>query len=206
MAAAVSRASAGAILSSYSIGLKLRALRAAKRLTLSRLAVESGFSSALLSKLETDRMIPTLPTLSRLCAIYGVGLSYFFSDPTRHSVAITRKAHMCERTRGDQTANRTHLHAPTDRNRIFASTLDLPPGVPSTVSESGSKIETVAYVLDGQLRLTIGGSDDLLDAGDCVVLDTEETVIWCAVGKSPCRVLCVSARTRLEKTIDKPSQ
>ena len=44
----------------YSIGLKLRALRTQKRLTLARLAAETGLSTALLSKLETDRMIPTL--------------------------------------------------------------------------------------------------------------------------------------------------
>jgi transcriptional regulator with XRE-family HTH domain len=38
----------------YCIGLKLRSLRTGKRLTLSRLAAETGLSTALLSKLETD--------------------------------------------------------------------------------------------------------------------------------------------------------
>ena len=50
----------------YCIGLKLRSLRTQKRLTLSRLAAETGLSTALLSKLETDRMIPTLPTLATI--------------------------------------------------------------------------------------------------------------------------------------------
>ena len=45
----------------YCIGTKLRSLRTRKRLTLSRLAVETGLSTALLSKLETDRMIPPSP-------------------------------------------------------------------------------------------------------------------------------------------------
>jgi len=45
----------------YCLGVKLRALRTKKRLTLSRLATETGLSTALLSKLETDRMIPTHP-------------------------------------------------------------------------------------------------------------------------------------------------
>jgi DNA-binding transcriptional regulator YiaG len=43
----------------YCIGMKLRSLRTQKRLTLSRLAAETGLSTALLSKLETDRMVPT---------------------------------------------------------------------------------------------------------------------------------------------------
>ena len=55
----------------YSIGAKLRTLRVAKGLTLTRLAAEIGLSTALLSKLETDRMLPTLATLWRICQVYG---------------------------------------------------------------------------------------------------------------------------------------
>src|SRR5665213_1966378 len=78
----------------YSIGLKLRSLRTKKHMTLSRLATETGLSTALLSKLETDRMIPTLPTLATIARVYGVGLSYFFTEPARHTLSITRKAHL----------------------------------------------------------------------------------------------------------------
>src|SRR3954454_7114830 len=78
----------------YCIGMKLRALRTQKRLTLSRLAAETGLSTALLSKLETDRMIPTLPTLATICRGYGVGMSHFFFEPDRHVLSITRKAHL----------------------------------------------------------------------------------------------------------------
>src|ERR1700736_6584291 len=88
----------------YCIGMKLRALRIGKRLTLSRLAAETGLSTALLSKLETDRMIPTLPTLATICRVYGVGLSQFFTDPHRHSLSITRKAHLEGIARGQDPA------------------------------------------------------------------------------------------------------
>jgi transcriptional regulator with XRE-family HTH domain len=84
----------------YLIGLKLRALRTQKRLTLARLAAETGLSTALLSKLETDRMIPTLPTLATISRVYGVGMSHFFREPTRHSLSITRKAHLLGYERG----------------------------------------------------------------------------------------------------------
>src|SRR5215469_4563574 len=86
----------------YCIGTKLRSLRAQKRLTLSRLSAETGLSTALLSKLETDRMIPTLPTLSTISRVYGVGLGYFFSEPSRHTLSITRKAHLHGATRGPE--------------------------------------------------------------------------------------------------------
>lgn len=75
----------------YSIALKLRSLRSEKRLTLSRLATETRLSTALLSKLETGNMVPTLATLEKLCRVYGIGLGYFFCEPKQHSLSITRK-------------------------------------------------------------------------------------------------------------------
>ena len=176
----------------YSIGLKLKTLRAEKRLTLTRLAGETGLSTALLSKLETDHMIPTLPTLARLCKVYGVGLGYFFSDSAHHSLAITRQAHISEHGRRHEPVTITHLHAPTAQSRMIARVLDLPPGVLSAVSESGARTELFAQVLEGCLQLATAGQTEVLETGDCAVLDTEEPVVWSAIGNSACRVLSVS--------------
>ena len=66
----------------YCIGQKLRSLRTQKRLTLSRLAAETGLSTALLSKLETDRMIPTLQPGVRgghELLFRGTGAAYAFN-------------------------------------------------------------------------------------------------------------------------------
>src|ERR1035441_120510 len=94
----------------YCIGLKLRSLRTQKRLTLSRLASETGLSTALLSKLETDRMVPTLPTLATICRVYGVGMSYFFSEPAKHTLSITRKVHLAGNSRGLESVKITPLN------------------------------------------------------------------------------------------------
>src|SRR5580658_7399440 len=95
----------------YCIGMKLRTLRTQKRLTLSRLAAETGLSTALLSKLETDRMIPTLPTLATISRVYGVGMSYFFKEPSRHTLSITRKAQLLGQDRGTEQMRKTPLNA-----------------------------------------------------------------------------------------------
>jgi len=98
----------------YCIGLKLRALRTQRRMTLARLAAETGLSTALLSKLETDRMIPTLPTLATISRVYGVGMSYFFREPGRHTLSITRKAHLEGNERGREGARVMPLNAPEE--------------------------------------------------------------------------------------------
>src|SRR5215469_5625682 len=133
----------------YCIGMKLRALRTQKRLTLSRLASETGLSTALLSKLETDRMIPTLPTLATICRVYGVGLSYFFSEPTRHTLSITRKAHFQGNARGPDLVKITPLNA-AEGAPLKAQMIEFPPGGTSIAMNVTREAQGVVYVLEGK--------------------------------------------------------
>jgi transcriptional regulator with XRE-family HTH domain len=177
----------------YSIGLKLRTLRVAKHLTLARLSLETGYCTALLSKLETDRMVPTLHTLERICRVYGIGLGHFFCEPQQHSLAITRKANFAG-GREHNAAKSTPLHVPTADGTLVSKILDLPPGVASTVGECGSRKELTAYVLEGTLHVSIAGAPEVLEQGDCIVVNTNQTLVWSADAGSPCRILSVSAK------------
>jgi transcriptional regulator with XRE-family HTH domain len=174
----------------YCIGLKLRSLRVQKRLTLSRLAAETGLSTALLSKLETDRMIPTLPTLATISRVYGVGMGHFFSEPTRHTLSITRKVHQQGSTRGPEPIKAISLNG--DVSRLNAQIVELQPGAPSTTLP-GNETVGVLYVLEGKLRLNAGGMDEVLESGDCACIDSEMPLAWSAADKNRCRVLAVFA-------------
>lgn len=175
----------------YCIGLKLRSLRTQKRLTLSRLAAETGLSTALLSKLETDRMIPTLPTLSTICRIYGVGLSYFFGEPSRHTLAITRKAHLQGTTRGAESVRVTPLNANTTGCHVSAQMIEFPPGGTSVAIDATHESNGLVYVLEGRLRLEAGGMHEILEAGDCACMESEMPLAWSSADKHRCRVLAV---------------
>jgi transcriptional regulator with XRE-family HTH domain len=176
----------------YSIGMKLRTLRMQKRLTLSRLAIETGLSTALLSKLETDRMVPTLPTLASICRVYGVGLSHFFSEPTRHTLSITRKAHLSGDGRSHDSVKHTPLHAPIADCRLQAEMIEFPQGGSSSVLEGGRSLSKLVYVLEGRLELEAGGIHEVLECGDCAYLESEMTIAWNATGTSRCRALVVA--------------
>jgi len=176
----------------YCIGMKLRTLRTQKRLTLSRLAAETGLSTALLSKLETDRMIPTLPTLATICRVYGVGLNYFFAEPARHTLSITRKTHLEGIGRSPETVKVTPLNLATESSQLSAQTIEFPPGSSSFASESGRPVSSLVYVLDGRLQLDAGGTREVLETGDCAYMESEMTLVWSAAGKHSCRVLSVT--------------
>src|SRR5450759_4227591 len=85
----------------YQIGPKLRALRLKKSIGLVELGKHTGLSPALLSKLERDKLYPTLPTLLRISMVFSVGLDYFFTDERkRHVVAVVLSLiHISEPTR-----------------------------------------------------------------------------------------------------------
>lgn len=177
----------------YSIGLKLRTLRSAKNLTLSRVATQSRLSTALLSKIENDRMIPTLHTLEKLCRVYGINLGHFFCEPQHHSVSITRKGYSAPR-RGDSAVRRTPLHISTAETHQLSQIIDIPAAVSSTIGEYGVVSEVTAYVIGGVLHVDVSGTREVLESGDSVVVTTDQPMVWSAE-KSACKVLAVFARS-----------
>lgn len=179
-------------LESYCIGMKLRALRTQKKLTLSRLAAETGLSTALLSKLETDRMIPTLPTLATICRVYGVGLSHFFSEPEQHTLSITRKAHLQAASRAAEGVKSIPLHAPKSSSGLIAAMVEVPAaGVDALWTRETRETCGLVYVIEGRLQLEAGSLHEVLEAGDCVFVESALPMVWSAAGKHRCHVLAV---------------
>jgi len=187
-----SKTQPGDPLAVYSIGLKLRTLRIAKSITLACLAAQTNLSTALLSKLETDRMVPTLHTLEKICSTYGINLGHFFCEPQHHSVAITRQAHTSGH-RGDQVSRPTPLHVPTADGHQLSQIIAIPAGASSSIGECGSVSELTAYVIEGTLLASVAGSHETLEPGDSLVVTTDQPMVWRAE-KSPCKVLVVFVR------------
>ena len=176
----------------YSIGMKLRTLRTQKHLTLSRLAAETGLSTALLSKLETDRMIPTLPTLANICRVYGVGLSYFFSDATKHTLAITRKAHLVGNGRGQEAVEADCSSCAECEAQLVARMMEYPPGAAGMMSEVGRSGAAWSMCSRGSCNWMPGGMHEVLETGDCAYVDSDMAMAWSAGGTERCRALVVT--------------
>src|SRR6476620_11856280 len=77
----------------YEIGAKVRVLRLRKKMGLVELGRHTGFSAALLSKIESSKLFPPLGTLLRLAMVFGVGLDHFFTDTIEKPArAVVRKS------------------------------------------------------------------------------------------------------------------
>jgi transcriptional regulator with XRE-family HTH domain len=146
--------------------MKLRSLRTQKRLTLARLAGETGLSTALLSKLETDRMVPTLATLATISRVYGVGLSHFFNEPKRHTLSITRKAHLHGQDRGAEQLKITPLNAVIEG--VPGATSEADGGEKASGKEHGSLVsaethKSAARLVAQMIEFPAGGTASTSD-------------------------------------------
>src|SRR5512146_1091400 len=79
------------VLGSYDLGRKLKQLRLKKKIGLIDLGKHTGLSPSMLSQLENGKLVPTLPTLTRIAMVFDVGLEHFFSDRSKQKLfAVVR--------------------------------------------------------------------------------------------------------------------
>jgi transcriptional regulator with XRE-family HTH domain len=182
-------------LARYSIGQKLRRLRLRKSMGLVELSSHTGLSPALLSKLERDRMHPTLPTLLRIAMVFSVGLEHFFNPDPAPVLEIVRKA--------------TRLRfpdAPGAKPNYFFESLDFPAGNrrlnaywaefaasdPDTVRTHQHDGVEVLFVLSGKVLLRVGEHQHVLAEGDSVYFDSSVPHSYSKQGKRPATAMVVT--------------
>ena len=140
-------------------------------------------------------MIPTLPTLATICRVYGVGMGYFFAEPAKHRLSITRKAHLQGNGRGLDSVKSVPLNAIGEGARLAARMIEFPPGGASAAAGSGCETCVLLYVLEGRIQLDAGGMHELLEVGDCAYIESEMALSWTNAGKNRCRLLEISPAT-----------
>jgi transcriptional regulator with XRE-family HTH domain len=181
----------------YAIADKLRTLRLRRSMGLAQLAEHCGFSPAMLSRLENGRLIPTLPTLTRIALVFGVGLDYFFTDPRkRHVVAISRRD---ERKVFPSDPKSTYTSwsfesldfRATERklNGFLAHFHPLPEQKSTPHFHPGVEL---LYLIEGKLEMTIGVEKFQLSAGDSVYFDSMQKHAYRSLVKKPCTAIVVT--------------
>jgi transcriptional regulator with XRE-family HTH domain len=164
-------------LQAYGIGAKLRLLRLKKKMGLVELGRHSGLSPAMLSKIETGRLVPTLPTLLRISLVFSVGLDHFFGDPARRpALAVVRRA---ERQRlPDRQGNPDpaywfeSLDFPAVDRRMNAYVVDFEEVAEDSLRRHHHPGAEVIYVVSGKLVVRVGDADYRLAAGDSMYFDS----------------------------------
>jgi transcriptional regulator with XRE-family HTH domain len=180
----------------YRIGPKIRALRLKKKLGLVQLGEHTGLSPAMLSKIERGQLFPTLPTLLRIALVFGVGLEHFFLEEERPAVAVVRKT---ERLRLPDLSGETapayffeSLDFPVTDRRMESFYAEFPVRSKSSQPHEHGSAEFI-YVIEGQLVVTVGDTDHVLDEGDAMYFDSSVPHVYRRESRSTCTALVVVA-------------
>ena len=181
----------------YQIGPKLRALRLKKSMGLVELGKHTGLSPALLSKLERDKLYPTLPTLLRIALVFSVGLDYFFSDESRRHVAsVVRKyerIRLPERPGTSEVAYHFEsLDFKSNERRTNAYLAEFEPMEADKLRPHQHPGSEFLHVMKGKLGLKVGLNDYELEAGDSIYFDPSVPHTYRRVGKAPCQAMIVT--------------
>jgi len=182
----------------YAIAEKLRMLRLRRSMGLAQLAEHTGFSAAMLSRLENGRLVPTLPTLTRIALVFNVGLDYFFTDPRkRHIVAVARRSER-KSFPADTASEPAPWHFETldfrasDRrlNGFLAHFHPLPVDQIRPHYHRGVEL---LYLIEGKLEMTIGLDKFRLGPGDAVYFDAMQKHAYRSLVRRACTAVVVTA-------------
>ena len=148
------------------IGPRVRAARRLRAMTLNDLAAVTGYSASLLSRVENEKTVPSIPTLLRLSKALDVDLVSFFKGDG--DTAVLSKPHQRQRLKGLPYSHETELEILVSRAEgrlLEAFLVKLGPdghgGKP--VSHEGKEL---GYVIEGRLELTVAGRTYVAEPGD----------------------------------------
>lgn len=174
-----------------SVGEKIKKLREKSGISLQELAKRTGFSSAILSEIETRFDSPSLGALIEISKALEVDVGYFFKKNPSRRFSIMRKNQIKPTS---QFALKSgvkygYSYAPLGQDKKnrhmepFVVTLE-----PSTLkNEKPSKHagEEFIYVLEGEMEVILENHRDVLYPGDCIYYDSQiEHLVRCHKGKT----------------------
>jgi transcriptional regulator with XRE-family HTH domain len=183
---------------SVPIGAKLRHARLTKRFSLRQLAKIVDCSDSMISKVENDKLRPSLSMLHRLAAALGTNISELFSEQNNvlESVHIFR---MSDRERfevdpvfvGGKGVSFERLLPVARSGLLQAHIVTAAPGTrnPKMNEHSG---EDFGYVVEGTIELLVGGETYRLHSGDAFSFPSSLPHGWRNTSASLARILWIN--------------
>ncbi|MDF2365653.1 cupin domain-containing protein [Sneathiella sp.] len=151
------------------IGAKLKHARKVKKLRLKGLAEAVGCSESMLSKVENDKISPSLQMLHRIVSELGItigDLTYRVDDEDRIVMRHDERPVINMAPGRDSDGTELEWLIPQDQADLLAASIHfVKPGGGSmgTISHDG---EEMGYILDGELELEVDGKTYFLKQGD----------------------------------------
>ena len=177
-------------------GAQLHALRSARGLTLDALAVQTGVSKAMLSRLERGAASPTITLVARIAQGLDVTFGHLVGEEDRNPAVYVPAAKRLELT-DPETGVIQHLFPALTGASLEFRHLTLPPGTstgPRPPHRRGR--ETYVVVDRGQLHATMDGTDYVLSEEDVLFFDGSVVHAFSNRGSEECHCFLIGTRPK----------
>ncbi len=156
------------------LGTRIRKLRTRQRLTLARVASACGVTTSLLSKIENDKALPSVATLTGVAAALGAPVSALL-DESKGKMTVLTPA-------GNESASWTKTDKGYRFRALCADRVEKMMQPLLFVAEKGKLQsgtmkhggEEFIYVLEGRMNYSVGKITHELGPGDSLYFDAEE--------------------------------
>lgn len=187
--------------SDFRIGAKIKSMRRERGVTLQTMAIEIGFSPALISQIENHNVSPPIATLAKIARYFDVPMAYFFDEEEAQGEYEVVRA-------GDRKRVRRVINPlGTDHGYTYESLcshggdrtmepflLTVEPGVRDEESLYSHEGQEFLFVLEGQVLMLMGGDRVELATGDSLYFNSSLKHRMINPGPQPSRVLAVITR------------
>lgn len=179
----------------HRLAQRLAELRQQRGWSLETLAEQSGISRATLSRLERSESSPTAALLGRLCASYGLPMSRLLAEVEMQPVRLLRAADQPVWTDPETGFQRRSVAPPMAGFNVDLIEGQIPAGATLSYERSPQPgLEHHIWLLEGELRYTLGSETFALLPGDSLSFRLFDATCFHNPGKQPARYLIALGR------------
>lgn len=171
------------------IGGKIRALRLKNDLTQEELANRCELTKGFISQLENDLVNPSIDTLNDIIAVLGTDLGAFFADSAEEKIAFGKSDYF-SKTREDSDIVWLVPSAQKNLMEPILLTLKRKGAAETDMPHEG---EEFGYVMKGRVKLTAGGVEKTVKAGETFYFKAERKHSLENPSNAPATVLWISS-------------
>lgn len=177
------------------VGLKLRAARKARRLKMRDVADAVGCSESLISKIENDKVFPSLPMLHKLAAELGTSIGKMFAESNPDGDYVARKGQrplLNLEAIGRDTGTGIQLEGVAVNGELLYGSIHIVEAGGSSGGTITHVGEELGFVLEGEVEIMLGDKPYLLKEGDSIFFPSELPHGYRNPGDKTARILWIN--------------
>jgi transcriptional regulator with XRE-family HTH domain len=184
----------GTNMNSVNVGGRIRQLRLSLGMSVRSLAAKTGFSPSLISQVEHGQVTPSIGSLERIAMALGVSLGKFFSEPDTDAVGLVRASARQQLTSTWSPVSIEALSSMDGAGKLESVLMTLAPGGRSGKYPATAAGERFAFIVEGEVTLTLGDEVYMLGKGDAVTFAPANPHQWENTGVGTAQVMIVAGR------------